>query len=564
MRTKGYARLEMGVSAGDASEAVADLADAVFGLSTNDKQRISIKNSRSFLGYSFSNGRQVYDMALPRKELADDVEKCLSGANLYPRGTMEIAEVANGKLEGVVQSVLETLKNDDLGVQIQQLDQTARHDRVRLVLPAGKEADIGLPLTSLLEVHFVTGEAMFRIDGEGTAIEFSATESTVVVTTTNPALMDAKSPSTVSVACPEDGTCVATYAVQVDTTETALASLRQAFPETAAKWYGTPKGETAVDRLCRLFESVDASLIYYYATSRINDTIGFSALRRRVADHSRLDLYIEDLQRIKTIWPDAYSVSEPESAKTKEIHVAASNLPAKATQRRARFGELCDQWLERNPLASDVPLAGLFHMSSDNKENVPPKRALSDRAEMLRKKLRPEHEVKPKKEGTLLERIRAKEQAMRLHDAAGEQAEQRFKFLQAQMVSVGEVLAALTVRSGGTSVSLSLDQLHAKIHDSMRTRLSRKEVESVLVLLCQRLPQFCVLIAVGAVRAIRVSAGWTRDSLRTALSGQYDVPVIKSEHDMPRIKTEDQEDRPLAENVHIKVEDVPIKTEVLY
>ncbi|ANB14206.1 hypothetical protein AWJ20_5167 [Sugiyamaella lignohabitans] len=269
--------------------------------------------------------------------------------------------------------------------------------------------------------------------------------------------------------------------------------------------------------LVQVFKSIDASFIFYYATSNSN-TMTFAKLKTRVAHQSRMTLQLAHLSQIKAIYPSAYNI-DTSYVDHNDYLISAPMVIQNAKQRLAKFEQLLNNVNNTDNSASELPLADL----SSSRLNR--KRPSSDRLESLRKKsvsnIANQNKMKqavPKTSyANLLEKIRAKQKLNELTPRLSEE-EKRQKFITGQLESVSAVLLGMSNDSSQVSVSYSLPFLITKLKDSLRCKLSAQDAESAIVSLAAKLPQFCSVVEVGKVRAVKISHNTSLGHIRQQLA----------------------------------------------
>lgn len=122
---------------------------------------------------------------------------------------------------------------------------------------------------------------------------------------------------------------------------------------------------------------------------------------------------------------------------------------------------------------------------------------MSTKLELLRT---PPPGNKLKKTGTLLERIRAKEQARTAQSSpAGRRARER-AFIEARLPKVRRVLNDLRL----TRELWSLHELAGKVQDSMATSLSIGEAAKVICYMGEKEPLLCKIVPLNRITAVRL------------------------------------------------------------
>lgn len=260
----------------------------------------------------------------------------------------------------------------------------------------------------------------------------------------------------------------------------------------------------SINYLQKLFKAIDTCLCYYFATAAKNH-ISFADLQLRVARNARLTLRLQHLQQIKSVWNDAFSLYEDQSG----YHVSVSSLPLNPKLRWETFLTCC-----LNHGLSPVSL----HPIEDRVKRT--KRPALDRLESLRKSPhKPQLVTDFKKKGSLIDRIRAKEQAAKLNSPEKPQQDQDEKFINSQLEPIAKVLVTLTdAYAQQTTTCLSLQELFKKLSDSLKSKLSSTETLKALETLSERLPKFCTIVYTGNIKAVRIYHGWTHESVRRQLN----------------------------------------------
>jgi hypothetical protein len=272
-------------------------------------------------------------------------------------------------------------------------------------------------------------------------------------------------------------------------------TLLQSLPQKVVSVLKTPEQPTELlpdhlTALLKVFKSIEASLLYYYATSKL-DSISLNKLQSRVAQQSRVSLTLDHLQQILAIYPQAFELTS-----TRDGYVIRA--PSVITAARERTNEFLKRCHRAKDKSCDVlPLGEL----SPQKMNL--KRPASSRLESLKKIPKTSCE-KSAKVGSIVDRIRAKELAGKSKEPEDPLLAYK-KFINSHLDRVAAALLTLA-RYSGPSHSYAMASVTKKLSDSLR--LSKTESEDALLALSERIPSFCSVVQSGTVKAVRVFGGW--------------------------------------------------------
>ena len=263
-----------------------------------------------------------------------------------------------------------------------------------------------------------------------------------------------------------------------------------------------------LETLGKVFESIDGSIVYYNASNRFHNGISFTELKTRVAQHSRQTLQLSHIQQIMTLWPEAYNLSiQRNSHKLIYLISAPSNLASDTQNRIVKFKLLCNRWAITEKL-SQVPL---HHLPSPDTSPTKIESIASQRMDSLRKTPQKNQSAMPTPSPSptnanriisMMERIRAKDEANKKIDIEQLQREKYQKFIQSQHEAIAKVLISLS-SSKRDSSSFSLDHVISRLRDSLKTKLGVTETTDALSLLADKVPEFCQVINCSNIRAVR-------------------------------------------------------------
>lgn len=276
---------------------------------------------------------------------------------------------------------------------------------------------------------------------------------------------------------------------------------------------GKPKndmhnGNKQMENLKLLFEAIDYSLVYFYATSSLS-AITFPSLQKRVRQYSGRVLTIEHIQQILTICPSSYIISIAGNT----YAVKAQGLPVKLVDRKHQF----ENALLNQQHPNDIPLHPLPEFTiNDNgtKTKKRPAPASSNTPILKVQKKTQQQQTTKADHGTLLERIRAKEAAAKLDPLKDERQRQMKyeQYIQDQLPYVINILLSLQ------SKSYTFDQLIKLFADSMKLKLSIEESKDVIDRLSKAVPGFCTIVQAGKVNAVRLTqSGWNMEEIKYEL-----------------------------------------------
>lgn len=322
-----------------------------------------------------------------------------------------------------------------------------------------------------------------------------------------------------------------------------FARFMHQYPSTTKRWYSHLTSSatiTVLDNLPRKFlhlvqlhKSIDNSILLHTISSTA--PITFNVLCKRVSQDSRLTLEMAYLQQILTIWPESYMLS-PSVVNKMEITISIPpSLEKKVTliqslpARQAMFERRCFKFAQQTNSVniSLHPIAALA--TPQQRHALTP--AQTSRGALMRKTSREQaspysldRKSKPltgaspsklnraglvqpvvaKKQGSVLDRIRAKEAAAKEAKKFEESPEARHrKYLESKLPSIATVIAGLRKPSRqGQGETLALEHVLSKVRDSVKITISPKETEGALRLLAQKLPEFCTIKTVGKVTGV--------------------------------------------------------------
>lgn len=272
--------------------------------------------------------------------------------------------------------------------------------------------------------------------------------------------------------------------------------------------------------LCRLMAAIDSAIMYHLAINS-RDFVELSDLADSVSRlGANLKVTKNSLHQINHVWKGCYHVTNQFIKGAFCLTVGCASLPAKAESRKREFELACHQYLKSDPL-------GVIPSITENTdtENVPvgfapngnKSKALA-RKKLLTKQASLGFSISKKKGGSILERVRAKEQAsqMRTQLEAQKVSDAYRGFVSSHLPSICKALVALT-SSGSLSKSYSLSQIIQALSDSLASHVSPVELQDALKILCEKAPGFCTIISVGKVSGVRLNSGWSLNQLMSAI-----------------------------------------------
>lgn len=263
-----------------------------------------------------------------------------------------------------------------------------------------------------------------------------------------------------------------------------------------------------ISQFKQLLLSIDTCLAYYFSSGS-TDKIEVHDLEVRVARNSGLTLTIQHLQHIKFIWNDVFNLYIDQSG----INLSIQQLPLNPNQRSEVFREYCQKKLHKQ--LESYPIEN---------RTTSVKRSADKRLQLLRKSAqKPKLCINFDKQGSVLDRIKAKEKALVANKSIsrvkedGQQSHSRFVVNQLDAISRVLVTMATSTYSQQASTCVSIQEVSKVLSDSLKSKLSFEEVRNALDMLAQYIPDFCVLITVGSIQAVRIYRGWTQKSVQSYL-----------------------------------------------
>lgn len=330
------------------------------------------------------------------------------------------------------------------------------------------------------------------------------------------------------------------------------------YPTTTKRWYShlTSAKITGRDKLPRKFthlvqlhKSIDDSILLHTISSTA--PITFAVLCKRVSQDSRLTLEMAYLQQILTVWPESYTLN-PSVVNKMDITISIpSSLDTKVTliqslpARQAMFERKCFEYAQQSN-SVNIPLHPITVLATPQRRHAltpaqPSRGALMRKASReqispysLTRKSAPLTGASPsklnrvglaqpvvaKKQGSVLDRIRAKEAAAKEAKKFEESPEVRYrKYLESKLPSIATVIAGLRKPSRqGQGETLALEHVLSKVRDSVKITISPKETEGALRLLAQKLPEFCTITTVGKVTGVCIHNDLTINTILNRLT----------------------------------------------
>lgn len=293
-----------------------------------------------------------------------------------------------------------------------------------------------------------------------------------------------------------------------------------------------------VQNLVALQKSIDNAILMHTISSSAPLTL--SQLSSIVALESKMTAATTYIQQILTIWPKAYKLS-PCLIKTNELCIEIPSLEESLIKqipvRTSHFESLslayarthsCES-IPLHPITSaprtvtlspvhlkhSSPKLNRFHRSSPYASPTrSPMKALHGSPSRLNR-LSGSPNVSPtKKEGTFMERIRAKEAMLKKQQF--DPILQHQKYIESKLESVASIVANLRKSKGTTT--MSLPQIVDKIQDSMMLRISKSECEECLTKLCEKIPELVEIRKAGNMSGVWIKGDLSVGDIRSRLT----------------------------------------------
>jgi hypothetical protein len=195
LKEYGAVCFNVGRNATEAVQMANQVGRRIFGLTANEKKRISVVNSPSFLGYSSRERLEKYDIIMGKDCVSplNEIDRLLAGPNLYPEGEQEVVEAFGERLEQIADAAMAAVvKSRGLSPEISD---GVRRDRIRFVRSYGGEP-IGteMPFKSLLQVHLLGSDALLQTMKDGVISHVGVRSGSVILTLSSPMLNARSSP----------------------------------------------------------------------------------------------------------------------------------------------------------------------------------------------------------------------------------------------------------------------------------------------------------------------------------------------------------------------------------
>ncbi|KAK9365232.1 hypothetical protein V1509DRAFT_571419 [Lipomyces kononenkoae] len=299
-------------------------------------------------------------------------------------------------------------------------------------------------------------------------------------------------------------------------------------------------------KLKTLFVAIDKTLWVFYGGDVIGATITFSQVKRQVEDVCRRQCNVSDLQKILSLYPDAYKITRKLTALdyiiefTPRDGIDPFQDPEFLPRRENLFDTLCDVF-EKAHSQQEVPLHPL---PSARKFTASSQNVITQRAELLRKNasdvkilLRGENIKTPlstsasvaTREQQLLDRIRAKQAARdeAQRSALSPEIARKCAAL-GRIPAIVDVLLQLQASSGRDNVMhVLLRKMVEQVRDSLQMNAvppNADEVAEALDVLGHIAPEWCHIVTVSAVSTVRLAGrqvcGLSKDDILAKVSAE--------------------------------------------